>query len=93
MSTTFDISNSVLIREQIADLERVKSDLETARGRAITEGQRLAEEAAYGGAHYGRLGLMLAAHRERMDDAFAELIGPINQRIEALNNEIGRVYA
>jgi len=87
------INPSISICEQIADLERVKSDLEAERGRAISQGQRLAEEAAYGGVSYGRLWVLLAAHRERMDDAFAEVIGPINRRLEALNNEIGRVYA
>lgn len=79
---------SITTHEQAEHLETELRNLLSIRNRAIGDLQRAVVAAEYAGAGYGPINL--GAIREDLNELFAPFIGPVERRLEALNEELGR---
>lgn len=79
-----------ITREQIAHLEAEKATIVAIRDRAISDAQRAAQAADYAGAGYRDLPALLRDIRGGVEDIFADLLAPIERRLNDLNERIGR---
>lgn len=74
--------------EQAGHLETELANLIAIRDRAASDLQRAVVQAEYSGAGYGAINL--GAIREDLNEVFAPFIGPVERRLEMLNEELGR---
>lgn len=79
-----DPYQAVRAKERLDDLKSVQDRLEALMGRAITDGQKLIEEAHFAGADFGGVGFGPAAkhYREYVEAAFEDALGTVRTSIQ-----------
>lgn len=76
--------------EQIPDMTRIAESIKAVRGRYITDMQKLAEEAQSCGVSFDDYIALLRDIRGYAEDITADVLGPVERRLDDLNERIGR---
>lgn len=76
--------------DQIPDVSRIAEGIKAVRGRYVTDMQKLAEEAQNCGVCFDDYVALLRDIREYAEDITADVLGPVERRLDDLHECIGR---